>query len=120
MIVHDSLAVVEGRTELAIAKQEYLPDFKFGLERIISPVDGFKGWSISAGITLPIAPWTLGRASACVDEASASINKAAAYYQWSRAMVAATIKGRSDDSGRSERPSGEITDGHGTNARLRR
>ncbi len=92
MVIHDSLGVAEASTMLALSKQEYLPDFQFGLERMISPLDGFKGWSISAGINIPLAPWTLGKASARVEEASAGINRASAQYQATKAMVVGSVK----------------------------
>lgn len=92
MLLHDSLSIVEARTTLTSAKQEYLPDFIFGLERITTPVNGFQGWSVRAGITLPFAPWTLGKAAAGVDEASALINRSSALYAASLAMVTASIK----------------------------
>ncbi|MBI3764964.1 MAG: TolC family protein [Ignavibacteriales bacterium] len=92
MIIHDSLSIDEGKTVYSLAKLEYLPDFKFGLERVTSPSDGFRGWSISAGITLPFAPWTLGKANARVEEATAQINKAKASYTATRRMVEGKIR----------------------------
>ena len=82
----------ESKTMLSIAKQEYLPDFKFGIERMTEPMGPFTGWSVSAGITLPFAPWTLGKASARVDESEAAINKSKASYTTTRNMVASNIK----------------------------
>jgi outer membrane protein, heavy metal efflux system len=92
MIVKDSLMIDESRTMLSMAKQEYLPDFKFGIERMTEPMGQFTGWSVSAGITIPFAPWTLGKASARVDEANASIIKSNASYTATRNMVASNIK----------------------------
>jgi outer membrane protein TolC len=92
MIVGDSLMVDENRTMLTMAKQEYLPDFKFGIERITEPMGPFKGWSISAGITIPFAPWTLGKAGARIDEANASIIRSNASYTSARNMVISSVK----------------------------
>jgi outer membrane protein, heavy metal efflux system len=92
MIVKDSLMIDESKTMLSMAKQEYLPDFKFGIERMTEPMGSFTGWSVSAGITIPFAPWTLGKASARVDEANAAINKSNASYSATRNMVANNIK----------------------------
>jgi cobalt-zinc-cadmium efflux system outer membrane protein len=92
MIVKDSLMVDESKTMLTMAKQEYLPDFKFGIERMTEPMGPFTGWSVSAGITLPFAPWTLGKASARVDEANAAIIRSNASYSATRNMVASNVK----------------------------
>ena len=82
----------ESKTMLSMAKQEYLPDFKFGIERMTEPMGPFTGWSVSAGVTLPFAPWTLGKASARIDEADAAIIKSNASYTATRNMVASNIK----------------------------
>ncbi|MBI5476214.1 MAG: TolC family protein [Ignavibacteriales bacterium] len=92
MIVKDSLMIDESKTMLSMVKQEYLPDFKFGIERMTEPMGSFTGWSVSAGITLPFAPWTLGKASARVDEADAAIIKSNASYTSTRNMVVSNIK----------------------------
>jgi cobalt-zinc-cadmium efflux system outer membrane protein len=92
MLIHDSLSIEEQRESSALARQEYLPDFTFGLEYITSPTDGFRGWSVMAGISLPFAPWTLGRVGGRVDEADATLKKAGASYQASRAMVTTSVR----------------------------
>ena len=92
MLRHDSLSITESQTELSLAKQEYVPDFKVGIERVTSPIDGFNGWSITAGITLPFAPWTLGKASARAEEASAAIKRTTATYNASRNMVLSNVR----------------------------
>lgn len=92
MLLHDSLAVEENRTMHSLAKQEYLPDLKLGVEYVTSPQTAFNGWSVRAGITLPFAPWTLGKASSRVEEASMSISKAQAVYGGSRAMVISNVR----------------------------
>jgi outer membrane protein, heavy metal efflux system len=92
MIIKDSLMIDESKTMLSMAKQEYLPDFKFGIERMTEPMGPFTGWSVSAGITIPFSPWTLGKANARVDEANAAIIKSNASYSATRNMVASNIK----------------------------
>ena len=92
MIIHDSLTVVEEQTNLTIAKQEYLPDFKFALERVTSPSSDFRGWSVSAGITLPFAPWTLGKVSSRNDEATAAISRAQYSFNADRNMIRSNIE----------------------------
>ena len=91
MLKHDSLSVDEGRAGLSLAKQEYIPDLQFSLERATIPAAGFSGWRIRAGITIPFAPWTLGKANARVEEANAAIMRAEATYKASRNMVLATV-----------------------------
>lgn len=91
MLRHDSLSIVESETEYSLAKQEYIPDITLGLERLTSPLDGFSGWSVRAGISIPFAPWTLGKAGARTEEAKASIKQMTASYNASRAMVLSDI-----------------------------
>ena len=38
MLKHDSLSIDENRTQLSLAKQEYIPDLRFSLERVTGPV----------------------------------------------------------------------------------
>ena len=92
MLLHDSLSVEESEAMLLLAEKEYLPDFKLGLEYVTIPVSDFKGWSVRAGITLPFAPWTLGKANARVEEATISIDKAKETLQNSRNMVRSSIR----------------------------
>ena len=92
MLIHDSLNVEENRTMLTLAKQEYIPDLKLGLEYVTSPIDGFNGWSVRAVITLPFAPWTLAKSNGRVDEASASIRRASTTFSASRNMVLASVR----------------------------
>jgi outer membrane protein, heavy metal efflux system len=92
MILHESLKVDEQKVRLSLARKEYLPDFTFALDRVTSPSSGFKGWSVSAGITLPFAPWTLPRVSAGVEEAAAMVDGSKASYQGTRLMVTNNIR----------------------------
>jgi cobalt-zinc-cadmium efflux system outer membrane protein len=71
MLRHDSLNVVEKQLTTDLMRKEYLPDFKFSLEYVRMPVMMENRWSVSAGITLPFAPWTLAKASSKVQEAEA-------------------------------------------------
>jgi outer membrane protein TolC len=52
----------------------------------------FRGWSIIAGLSLPFAPWTLGKANARVDEATAAISKSSATLNASRNMVFSSVR----------------------------
>jgi outer membrane protein TolC len=92
MLLHDSLMVEESRAMLSLSKREYLPDIKLGVQYVTVPVGDFRGWSISAGITLPFAPWTLGKASSRVEEAAATISKSSAALNASRNMVMSNVK----------------------------
>ena len=91
MLRHDSLTIVEAEAMRSLAKQEYIPDMKLGLEYVTGPVDGFRGWTVRAGITLPFSPWTLGKASARTDEANATIKRTTASYDASRNMVISSV-----------------------------
>ncbi len=92
MLLHDSLAMEESKGMLSLSQSEYLPDIKLGVQYVSIPAHEFRGWSISAGITLPFAPWTLGKASARVEEARAVIGKSAATLRASRNMVMSNVK----------------------------
>jgi len=92
MLLHDSLAVEESRALLSLSKREYLPDIKLGIQYVSVPMREFRGWSISAGITLPFAPWTLGKTGARVEEATATISTSSATLNAARNMVMANIK----------------------------
>lgn len=92
MLIHDSLTIDENKAMLTIAKKEYIPDVDVGLEHVNSPATGFTGWSVSATITLPFAPWSSAITSSRVDESSANIRSAAAAYDASKNMVIGAIK----------------------------
>ena len=92
MLVHDSLAIEEGNVQLSLAKQEFLPDLQFGIEYVTSPVGGVNGWSVNAGITLPFAPWVLGKANARMAEARATIMQATSALAASRNMILASVR----------------------------
>jgi outer membrane protein TolC len=92
MVVHDSMMIAETRAMVSMAKQEYLPDFKIGLQYMTEPMGQFKGWTVTAGVMLPFAPWTLGKASARVEEAEAALEKTQADFEATRSMVAATVR----------------------------
>jgi outer membrane protein, heavy metal efflux system len=92
MIVHDSLSIVESENMLSLMKQEYLPDFKISVERVTMPMTGMKSWTVMAGISVPIAPWTLSKASARVQQATAERSMRESMYRSSLNMVGATIR----------------------------
>ena len=74
LLIHDSLVVQENAAMLALSKQEYIPDLTLGVQYVTMPAGDFRGWSVSAGISLPFAPWTLNKAGSRVDEATARIS----------------------------------------------
>lgn len=92
IIVHDSLSIAQQQLNLSLARLDYWPDFKVGLERMTSPSSDFSGWSVSASMTIPFAPWSAGKTNARIEEASASIDEARSDYNAARNMVAANIK----------------------------
>ena len=94
MIQHDSLAVLEQKALLSAARQEYIPDLRLGLQYMTAPMTGFNGWTVTAGITLPFAPWALGARSGRIDESEAGIGMAVASLAASRAMVRAEVRDR--------------------------
>ncbi|HXG38617.1 MAG TPA: TolC family protein [Bacteroidota bacterium] len=92
MLLHDSLSVVEGDLMVSLMKQEYLPDFRVSLERVTMPTIGMKSWTVMAGISLPFAPWTLSKASARVQEATAERAMRTSMFTSSKSMVEADIR----------------------------
>lgn len=88
----DSLMVEKDKEMHKLAKLEYLPDFKLGVEYVSSPMTGFRGWSLSAGISLPFSPWTLRKANARVEEASANFLKSTAMYKDERNMLLSKVR----------------------------
>jgi outer membrane protein TolC len=91
MLLHDSLSVEEGRTMVSLSRQGYLPDIRLGIQYVTTPLHDFRGWSVSAGMTLPFAPWSLSRTGARVEEAEASFQRSTAKLAASRAMVMSRI-----------------------------
>lgn len=71
MLVSDSLGIVQANRMLQMSKQEYIPDFSIGVERVTMPAGGIHMWNIMASISIPFAPWSLSKASARVEEATA-------------------------------------------------
>ena len=92
MIIHDSLNVYESSLNVDLMKQEYLPDFNVSLEYVRMPVAMENRWSVSAGITLPFAPWTLSKASSRVQEAIENRLSLASTFEASKRMIEAQIK----------------------------
>lgn len=92
MLVDDSLNIVEKQLALSLMKQEYLPDLKFSLEYVRMPMAMENRWSVTAGITLPFSPWTLGKASARVQEAEADKRMSESMYISKKNSVAAAIR----------------------------
>jgi outer membrane protein TolC len=92
MLIHDSLNVYESGLNLDLMKKEYLPDFRVSLEYVRMPALMENRWSVSAGITLPFAPWTLSKASSRVQEATEERLSLSSTYEASKRMVEAQIK----------------------------
>ncbi|MBU2636638.1 MAG: TolC family protein [Bacteroidetes bacterium] len=88
----DSLMVEKDKAMHKLATLEYLPDFKVGVEYVSSPITGFRGWSLLAGVSLPFSFWTLGKANARVEEASANILKSTAMYKDERNMLLSKVR----------------------------
>ncbi len=92
MVVHDSLSVVESNLTLSLMKQEYIPDFRFSIERVTMPMGGAPSWTVMAGISIPFAPWTLSKASARVQEATAERAMRSSMYTATKSMIEAEIR----------------------------
>ena len=67
----DSVSVARADRMLSLRNHQYYPDLLLDIERVTMPVGGPSSWSVMATVSLPFAPWTLGRASAGIQEAKA-------------------------------------------------
>lgn len=92
LILRDSLARDQGDALVTLAQREYLPDFRFSVQYVTAPAGDFRGWSVGAGLTLPFAPWTLGKASGRVEEAEATKRESQFEYSAARNMVRAEVR----------------------------
>lgn len=92
MLLHDSLSVLESGAMVSLAKDEFIPDFRLGVQYVTIAAEKFRGWSVSGGITLPFAPWTLAKAHSRIEEAEIQLKSAQAKYGGSRNMVIATLR----------------------------
>jgi len=77
-ILKDSLDVEMGRRELSLADNGYWPDLKVGVQYVHTPMPELRGWSIIAGISLPFAPWSIGKTQSAIEEAEAHVHEALA------------------------------------------
>ena len=94
MLMHDSLNVVEKEMNVRLMRQEYLPDLKFSVEYVRLPMTMENRWSVSAGITLPFAPWSLSKASSRVQEAESEQMMLSSMYVSSKSMVQSQIRSK--------------------------
>jgi outer membrane protein TolC len=92
MVRHDSLSVVQSHVAKSLAQRQYWPDFNVSLEYVTSPLDGFRGWTTMAGISLPFAPWTVKRQSGRVEETLADISMKEAVLNNTRNVILFTVK----------------------------
>jgi len=92
MLLSDSLAIEQAGKMVSMARQEYIPDFSVAVERVTMPVEGMNMWSVMAGISIPFAPWSLGKSSARVQEALAEKSMRESMLTASRNMTDALIR----------------------------
>jgi outer membrane protein TolC len=57
-----------------------------------APAGEFRGWGITAGISLPLAPWSLGRIAGQIEEKEAAEKQARATYAAGAAMIRAGVR----------------------------
>lgn len=92
MLRADSLMVEENRAMLSLARQGYLPDLAFGVQYQNMRASDYDGWMLKAGVTVPIAPWSLFKQNAEVERAEAGVRKSEAVYRSSRTMLASSVR----------------------------
>ena len=79
---------------VGLMRQDYMPDLKLSVEYVRLPMTMENRWSVSAGITLPFAPWTLSKASSRVQEAQAEQLMLTSMYTSSKNMVQGEIRSK--------------------------
>lgn len=87
MVHHDSLSVVQGRVAQALARQQYWPDFEVALKYVTSPMEGFRGFTAMAGVSLPFAPWAIKKQRGRVAETRAELHMKEALLDNTRNMI---------------------------------
>jgi len=92
MLLADSLGIEQAGKMISMMRQEYIPDFSIGIERVTMPVARMNLWSVMAGISIPFTPWSLGKASARVQEAMAEKAMRTSMLTASQNMVEAQIR----------------------------
>jgi cobalt-zinc-cadmium efflux system outer membrane protein len=92
MLLADSLAIEDGRLALSLARSEYLPDLRLGVEYVTFPSSSMTGWNLFASVSIPFAPWTIGKAGGRVEEARATIGGAEATYRATHLMVLSSVR----------------------------
>ncbi len=92
MLVHKSMRIDEREAILVRARQDYLPDLRLGVTYTDSKLSGMKGWGVSATMTLPFAPWSLGRTGSVVEESEARVNEALNSYEAMKNDVHAEVR----------------------------
>jgi outer membrane protein TolC len=92
MVRHDSLSVVQSRVANSLARRQYWPDFNVSLEYVTSPLDGFRGWTTMAGVSLPFAPWSVKRQRGMVQETVADISMKEAMLNNTKNMILFAVK----------------------------
>lgn len=92
MLIHDSIGVETARMTLSLARQEYLPDLRIGLEYMTMPLEHMNAWSFKLGVTLPFAPWVIAGTASHSDEAEAQVAKSAAVFDATRNMVLTEVR----------------------------
>jgi outer membrane protein, heavy metal efflux system len=94
LLLADSLAIEDGRLALSLARSQYLPDLRLGVEYVTIPSSAMTGWNLFASVSIPVAPWTLGKADGRVEEARATIGGAEATYRATHLTVLASVRER--------------------------
>ncbi len=79
------------KSELSSVKKEYYPDFMIrGSYKQM--IDGADDWSVMVGITVPVAPWSIGKYKAEEKRNGALIKQSHSEYENMSSMIAAQIK----------------------------
>jgi cobalt-zinc-cadmium efflux system outer membrane protein len=83
-------AIAMVQAERSAARKEYLPDFMVrGMYKQM--VMGPDYWSLMAGVTVPVAPWSLKKTSSLIMRADANISAAEADLENMKNMIAAEV-----------------------------
>ncbi len=87
MLHHDSLSVTQGRVAHALARRQYWPDFELAFKYVTSPVEGFRGFSAMAGVSLPFVPWVIKKQRGRIAETQSEVRMREAWLDNTRNMI---------------------------------
>lgn len=92
MFHHDSLGITQSRIANSLARRAYWPDFDLSLKYVTSPLDGFRGFTAMAGVSLPFSLWSIKKQRGRVEETAAKTRMQEAMLSNTKNMILFAVK----------------------------